>query len=114
MMQVMTLPEQAVSQALTRLGIAFESQKPFMGGRQLAGGTVIDFFLPELNIAIFVNGLYWHYHDPADIAKDKLIATALESQGVKVVFIDEDHAMTNATFYVSEALVGMDHSRMNQ
>ncbi len=80
----------------------------------LAGGTIIDFFLPELNIAIFVNGLYWHYNDPADIAQGHVIQTALEGQGIKVVFIDEDHAMANAKYYVEEALLGQDHSRMTR
>ncbi len=112
-MQQMTAPERAVAGALTKLGVSFTSQSSMIGGRQTKGGAVVDFEIPSLNIAIAVQGLYWHYGARRS-GRDALQRVALESRGVKVIYIDEDHALQNALFYVKEALEGKDHSRMTQ
>ena len=109
---VASKPEKAIYNALKRLGITFEFQSSLLGGRQWLGGVVADFYLPENNLIISCLGLYWHYTQPDRITKDKIQGIALETRGIKVIFIDEDDALRNALFYVSEALRGIDHSRL--
>jgi hypothetical protein len=109
-----TEPEYYVYQALTRLGVDFDYQSSKMGGRQERGGAILDFFIPGLNLAINVASLYWHYTRPAQLQNDMIQREMLESQGIRVIYIDEDDARRNAKWYVEEALAGRDHSRMRR
>lgn len=111
-----TLPEYLVYQALIKLGYEgrFVFQSSQMGGRELKGGTVVDFEIPELSLGIMVQGEYWHYGLPGRTMQDKIIAMQLESYGMKIIFIDEEDALTNALFYTREALNYRDHSKMRE
>lgn len=112
-----TSPEYAVYRALETLQERgeisdFQFQSPAMGGRATRGGAVLDFYVPELRLGINVQSVYWHYGKPANLRYDRLQRTALEGSGIKVVYIDEADAMSDALYYVREALRGIDHSRM--
>ncbi len=107
-----TAPEYLVFMALTRLKVDFEYQSSKLGGRQDRGGAVLDFFIPELLLGINIAGKYWHYERPGIMASDQLQREALEAQGIRVVYIDEEDVMRNALYYVQEALIGNDHSLM--
>lgn len=109
-----TAPEYAVYQALVRLGFEgrFEFQSSRLGGRATHGGVVIDFYIPELHLAINVQGMYWHMERAGAIATDILQRAAIEASGIILVYIDEDDALRNAEWYVSEAIRGLDHSRV--
>lgn len=111
-----TLPEYLVFMALIKLGYEgrFIFQSSQMGGRETKGGTVADFEIPELSLMIFVQGEYWHYSQPGRVAQDKIIASQLEAQGYVVIFIDEEDALANATYYTKEALAFRDHSKMKE
>jgi DNA mismatch endonuclease (patch repair protein) len=50
-----TKPEVAVRAALRSCGCRFSTR-----GQKLPGNP--DFVLPELRLAIFVNGCFWHWH----------------------------------------------------
>jgi DNA mismatch endonuclease (patch repair protein) len=50
-----TKPEQAVRKALKASGCRFSSR-----GKSLPGNP--DFVLPDLHLAVFVNGCFWHWH----------------------------------------------------
>lgn len=111
-----TTPEKNVYRALQRLGYKegedFFFQSSQLGGRLTRGGVVLDFYLPSLNLAINVQGKYWHLGRPSQLAIDRLQKIALESIGITVIYIDEDHANENAIYYVEEALKFRDHSRV--
>lgn len=106
-----TKPELAVYRALIKLGEPFEFQSAMMGGREVRGGAVADFLLNQYSLIISVIGWYWHTNRPETAARDSLQRIALASQGYTVIYIDEDHALQNATFYCQEAIRGVDHSR---
>jgi len=50
-----TKPEQAVRKALKASGCRFSSR-----GKRLPGNP--DFVIPDLRLAVFVNGCFWHWH----------------------------------------------------
>ena len=109
-----SIPEYFVMWALFKLGYKdrFDYQKPFGGGRLQKGGTVIDFYLPELNLVIMVQSVRYHYTQIEQRIADNLIRAMLLSSGYRVVYIDEEDALSNPIFYVQEALKGIDMSRM--
>jgi len=109
-----TLPEQKIFNALITLGYEgkFEFQSGQFGGRTQRGGLVFDFYIPELRISINCQGIYWHYTREGGGARDKIQRLQAESNGIRLIYIDEDDANRNAVWYVKEALRGIDHSRM--
>ena len=92
----------------------FTYQSPLMGGRLDKGGVVVDFmFKNPPDLAINVQGNYYHYGMGVETAtRDILGRTQLASQGIILVFIDEDHLEDNPIYYVREALRYRDHSRL--
>ena len=60
--QVGSINEWNVAQALTRLKIEYEYQVPIFGGRLVPGGQVIDFLIlqPPKPTPLYVQGEYWH------------------------------------------------------
>lgn len=107
-----TAPEYAIYTALKKLGVDFEFQSSQMGGRLSRGGAILDFYIPDRSLAINIQGLYWHYGSTPRVMNEQLQRAMLESQGIRVIYIDEDAALSNALFYVRDALNGIDHSRM--
>lgn len=107
-----TQPEYMVAIALNKLKIDYTFQSPFFGGKQETGGSVADFYIPSLSIIISVLGMYWHYNlgkTDKDITQSKRM---LNTYGYRTIWIDEDDALTNADYYVSEALKGHDLSQL--
>lgn len=103
-----TLPEWAIQWAHLRMGFKdgqdFAYQYPVLG-------NPVDFFEFDLQIAIQVQGLYWHYGFGA--AKQQLDfeqKIRIEATGITVIAIDEDDALDNPIFYLAEARQGKDHS----
>ena len=109
MIATATKPELAVYEALTKLGIEFEYQSPFLGGRTLKGGVVADFYIPSLRLIISVVGSYWH-NQPGQRAIDRIQNETLASKGITTIYIDEDDVNRNVMYYVREALKMKDHS----
>lgn len=115
-----SLPEWYVYWALLRLGKKpnqdFEYQAARLGGRKELGGAVLD-FLVSPNIGINVQGIYFHYEQGAGkIAFDRAQVIHLSQKGIKLVFIDEDQLVKDATGsaaidLVKLALQGIDRSR---
>ncbi len=97
-----TQPELAVYRALSRLGIEFQFRSKMMGGE------APDFYVPDLSLAISVQGEYCMSDTNA---KNMLQRTALEGQGLRVIYIDAEDALRAPNFYVEEALAGRDHSK---
>lgn len=109
-----TAPEFAVFQALNRLGFEnqFEFQSSKFGGRATRGGIVADFFVASLGLIINVQGEYWHYGRAGQVGQDLIQKQQIVSSGLTVVYIDEEDALANADFFVSDALRGIDHSKL--
>ena len=76
----MTYPEQLTFEWLNDKGIKNEHNYHFVTEKF---NRYVDFYLPELNIFIEVDGEYWHTDTEKDISKDK---DAFE-QGIKTIRI---------------------------
>jgi hypothetical protein len=111
-------PEIAVFNGLLQLGkkpgLDFSFQSKQFGGRIEKGGRIIDFqFIDPPDLAINVQGTYYHYErGSAFVESDVRTRSFMASQGVTLIFIDEDDALKDAKFYVREALAYRDHSRL--
>lgn len=96
--------------------VDFQYQAARLGGRQELGGAVLDFLVVP-NIGINVQGVYFHYEQGAGkVAFDKAQAVHLAVKGIKLIFIDEDALVNDATGaaaidLVKLALQGIDRSR---
>jgi hypothetical protein len=105
-----TLPEWAIFWAHGVLGR--KEYQDFQFQYSFDGQTIFDFFEFDERIAIEVMGLYWHYEfQDNNIANDILRKIRVESVGMTLIFVDEDHALTDPVFYLREALAQRDHSR---
>jgi len=113
-----TRPEFLVYRALEGLGykagLDFDYQSSQQGGRSERGGSILDFYIPSLNLGINVQSVYWHYGRPEQVMRDEFQRESLEAQGIRVVYLDENDILRNARFYVQQALQGNDFSRMTR
>ena len=107
-------PEYLVYWSLLKLGYKnrFEFQSSQFGGRLYKGGAILDFYVPELNLAINVQGSYYHYRTLEQRTRTQLQRAQLEGAGIQVVYIDEEDLLQNPLYFVKEALSGIDHSTM--
>ena len=87
--QIMTKPEAIVYRWLTKHDIPFAFETSIAGGHFELGGAVVDFILTELNIALRVQGMYWH-EGVAKEGMDDIQREMLEGKGYIVVDIWED------------------------
>jgi len=115
-----SLPEYLVLRALEKLGkrdgVDFSFQHSLMGGRLDKGGVIIDFlFSNPPDLAINVQGSYWHYGlGPEVKARDIIAREQLAGLGITLIFIDEDDIMADVAFYVRQALQYKDLSRLGR
>ena len=107
--QPATLPERLVGRELDRLGISYQFQQSFLGGRTQSGGVVADYYLPGYSMILSILGTYWH-SSPQVRAKDLLQRIAVLSQGIQTIFIREADALKRPRYYVGQALLGNDLS----
>ena len=109
-------PEWLVYHALIRLGMKdqFTYQSAKMGGRLSKGGAVIDFEIPDRNMALNVTSRYYHYATSPLRMADELQRAALEGRGITVIYLDEVDLERDAMYYVREALSGRDHSKFGR
>ena len=115
-----SLPEFLVHQELERQGkvsgVDFIYQSSRMGGRMQKGGVILDFlFSNPPDLAINVQGVYYHYEFGTETkARDLIALQQLAGDGITLIFIDEDDALSNARYIVREALAYRDHSRISR
>ncbi len=99
-------PGLAVYQALVRLGYKPDVDFQFQG--TVAGElTNFNVFLPR--VAINIQNMY--ANSPQEEAKDLIQNTTLRASGWMVIYIDEDDASSNASYFVREAIQGISHSK---
>ena len=87
-----------------------------MGGRLDKGGVVIDFmFHNPPNLAVNVQGVYYHYGKGViELTRDKIGRAQLAGLGITLIFVDEDDLIRDVEYYVREALIFKDHSRIGR
>jgi hypothetical protein len=113
-----TLPEWLVFFELQKAGkvhgVDFFFQSSFQGGRLEKGGQIVDFiFADPPDLAISVLGIYFHYAQGSTVqARDVVARAQLAGQGITLIFCDEDDLLSDARFYVREALAYQDHSQI--
>ena len=120
MQQAISAPELIVLNTLARLGKKldedFSFQSKFFGGRAEKGGLVIDFlFFDPPDLAINVQGIYYHYEQGAGVIQRDIIARELLAmEGTTLIFIDDDDLERDPVYYVREALAYRDHSKLGR
>ena len=73
----------------------------------------VDFLALDYNIAIEVQGRFWHLGQGSrKVLTDIMRINTFAQQGIKVIFVDEQHALEDPKYYVQEALKGIDHSHV--
>ena len=92
----------------------FTYQSPLMGGRLDKGGLIIDFlFFNPPNLAVNVQGVYYHYEMGADNrARDIMARQSLAGQGITLIFVDEDDLEQDPKGVTESALQFRGNSRL--
>jgi len=110
-----TRPEWAVYWALLILGLRpdvdfqYRARLPELERKRWGE---VDFLLPDLQVAIEVQGEYFHYDQGvAQLVTDELKRAMVEGMGMILVWIDGEAVLADPLYYVREALSGRDHSR---
>ena len=115
-----SMPEYVVFNQLLRFGLRpnqdFQFQARFAGGKIEKGGLVIDFlFNNPPNLAVNVQGVYYHYELGADTrARDIFARESLAGQGITLIFVDEDYLAQDPLGTTREALQFRDSSRLGR
>ena len=115
-----SLPEWQFYASLLDLGYQpnedFTYQSPLMGGRLDKGGLIIDFLFDNPpNLAVNVQGVYYHYELGADTrARDIFARESLAGQGITLIFVDEDYLAQDPLGTTREALQFRDSSRLGR
>lgn len=112
-----TRPEWAVQWGLQQNGLVDGLDFTYLARLPGVGASyysTVDFLIEDYNIAIEVQGKYWHYGQGSDkIMKDIFRVAAYAGQGIKVIFIDEPDALEDPVYFTREALEGYDHSHVS-
>ena len=112
-----SLPEYIAYQTFVELGLEpghdFTYQSPLMGGRLDKGGLILDFMFPDRNLAVNVQGVYYHYEFGVESkARDTMARAGLAADDITLIFIDDDDLLQDPKYYCREALNYRDHSRL--
>ena len=102
---VMTDIESMVAQWLSRNKIVFSFQLWMAGGPYELGGSVVDFTLDELGIALRVMGEYWH-RGISKSGSDLIQKESLSAQGWRVIDLWEDDIKNRLEETMLKALRG--------
>ena len=76
-----TIPEKLIEKELKKINVYYTKQISLPKIKPI---SCVDFFLPEYNLIIFVDGNYWHKR-PQAIGRDKGINIYLKNAGYKVL-----------------------------
>lgn len=84
-------------------GVDFVFQAPFLGGRTVFGGFVLDFYFPARREGWFIQGLRYHLLNPADRGKNALAKVFMAGKGIKTLEIWEDDLLERPDFVLDAA-----------
>lgn len=99
-----------------REGEDFTYQSKQLGGRLDKGGLVLDFvFSDPPDLAINVQGTYWHYgQGTAIVQNDRMQRAQMAGLGITLILIDEDDVLSDVSYYVGAALQYRDLSKLGR
>ena len=82
----MTLPEGIAFNLLQAKQVEFIYQKDYASGRTYRGGAVIDFWLPDLQTVLRIQGDYWHTRPEArerdEVQRSELLQSMVDGKRV--------------------------------
>jgi hypothetical protein len=113
-----SVPEYICYTTLMKLGkqpdIDFTYQSQRSGGRLEKGGRVLDFqFINPPDLAINIQGTYYHYEKGTAVSQsDVLTREFMATEGITLIFIDEDDLHVSPESVVKDALRYIDRSRL--
>lgn len=112
-----TLPEWAIYWAHLRLGLKENEDFEYLQRLRYVGGTIkgvqVDFLELDLPIAIDIQGVFFHYgFGQSKITADQETRSRVEAVGLTYIAIDEEDAINDPIFYLKEARLGKEHSRI--
>ena len=87
-------------------GLDFIYQAPFLGGRTMFGGFIIDFYFPSQQMAWNPAGLRYHYTTTEQRGRDRLSKARLASRGILLIFLWEDDLMERPDYVMNAAWRG--------
>ena len=94
-------------------GIDFTYQSARFGGKKMYGGIVLHFLMTDgTNIALDIEGEYWHYGQSSELAAAILRRERASTAHIQLIFLDGSDIRRDVVYYTKEALAGVDHSRM--
>ncbi len=103
-------PEYWIYRAIIRTGrletVDFIYQEKRFGGRIQRGGAVVDFLIFNPHVGINVQSKYFHNRTTDQRGHDRMLRAALEVNGLRIEFIDEEEAINSPDEAVREALAG--------
>jgi len=103
--------EYYIWQAILRTGrvenLDFVFQSRLFGGRINTGGAVADFLIFSPRVGINVQSLYYHGTTAQQRAHDELQRIAIEGDGLRLEYIQEDDAINRPDQAVREAIAGI-------
>lgn len=105
--QVMTDLEEIVYDYLVRRKIPFQFQTSLAGGFYELGGAVIDFLLPDRQLAWRIMGEYWH-RGVEKSGSDLIQKEMLENEGWTVVDLQEQDIRDRLEQTMRLALLGQE------
>jgi len=79
-----------------------------LGGRLERGGVVVDFILYDPPMGISVLDEYYHLYP----LNDRMQRAEIESQGLPLIYVDQDDLERDPILIMREALSGRDHSKI--
>ncbi len=89
-----------------REGVDFVYQLARFGGRNTAGGVIVDFVVFTPFVGINVQGPFHRLGKSKQKAKDLIGQQQLELSGMRIEFIGEDDALNRPVEAVRDALAG--------
>ncbi len=103
-------PEYFIYRAILRTGrvegVDFIYQQKFAGGRITRGGVIADFVLNNPRMGINVQSIYFHNRTASQRAHDRLQREMLEARGLRMEYITEEQARSNADVFTRRAIAG--------
>ena len=86
-----TGPEIKVEQYVKSLGLDYEKQFPI-------GRYLVDFYIPEINLAIEADGAFWHQDQDVDINRDKEIIKQIDDISIIHIHFTEKRFSKNIQY----------------
>lgn len=93
--------EMILGETLTKMKLEFIAQHPIPSAH-----TIVDAFVPALNLAIYADGIYWHSLSKSK-RRDAFINRTLKEQGYKILRLSEPDIINDCHAALEAGLVDL-------